>query len=360
MKKRFFLNNIFLTTFLVTVAFSKPYKGGELRTNDTYRYGRFEVRMKSASGNGVVSSFFTFRDYWAEGLTSSSHWNEIDFEWLGNYHNKVQTNLIIQNAWDLPDLVDLNVNPHEDFHTYAIEWTNEDVKFFIEDQLIRTVNNFYADSMYHYQKLMMNIWQPIYDDWVGDFNPNILPVYAFYDWVKYYAYVPNTGNAGTDNNFILLWEDEFDYFDTSRWSKANHTWDGNNSDLIYSNVVFESGYLILCLTTPQNIGYNGDPLQSSVTISPIRYVIGSPYPNPFNYNIIFPVLMKERGNISYSIFDINGRKIKSEKTLTLEQGENKIYWNGTKADGLQTPSGSYFFTIQNKNESQVKEILFLK
>ena len=29
---------------------------------------------------------------------------------------------------------------------------------------------------------MMNIWQPIYDDWVGDFNPSILPVYAFYDF----------------------------------------------------------------------------------------------------------------------------------------------------------------------------------
>ena len=93
--------------------------------------------MNSAFGSGVVSSFFTYRDFWAEGLTSSSNWNEIDFEWLGIYDDKVQTNLIIQNEWDLPDLIDLNVNPHDDFHVYAIEWTPNSIKFFIDAQLIR-------------------------------------------------------------------------------------------------------------------------------------------------------------------------------------------------------------------------------
>ena len=167
MRKQFYLNRILCLPLLCTILLSRPYKGGELRTEDSFQYGRFEVRMKSALGSGVVSSFFTYRDFWAEGLTSSSNWNEIDFEWLGMYDDKVQTNLIIQNEWDLPDLVDLNVNPHDDFHVYAIEWTPNSVKFFIDDQLIRTIDNFYADSLYHSQKLMMNIWQPTYVDWVG-------------------------------------------------------------------------------------------------------------------------------------------------------------------------------------------------
>ena len=135
MKKQFYLNRIIYSIFLISILFSKPYKGGELRTEDTFRYGRFEVRMKSAFGNGVVSSFFTYKDFWEEGLTNS-YWNEIDFEWLGNYEDKVQTNLIIQNEWDLPELTALNVNPHEDFHTYAIEWTPININFFIDDQLI--------------------------------------------------------------------------------------------------------------------------------------------------------------------------------------------------------------------------------
>ena len=216
MKKQFCLNKILFFALFSTLIVSKPYKGGELRTEDSFRYGRFEVRMKSALGNGVVSSFFTYNDFWEDGL-DNSYWNEIDFEWLGNHNDKVQTNLIIQNEWDLPELIDMNTSPHDDFHIYAIEWTPTHVKFFIDDQLFRSVDNFYADSLYYHQKLMMNIWQPTYDDWVGEFDSNILPIYAFYDWVKYYAYVPNSGNAGTDNNYILLWTDNFDYYDASRW-----------------------------------------------------------------------------------------------------------------------------------------------
>ena len=50
----------------ISMLTAKPYRGGELRTIDTYRYGRYEVRMKSAVGSGVVSSFFTYRDFWSD------------------------------------------------------------------------------------------------------------------------------------------------------------------------------------------------------------------------------------------------------------------------------------------------------
>ena len=37
-----------------------PYGGGELYTKESFLYGRFEVRMKSAEGSGIVSSFFLY------------------------------------------------------------------------------------------------------------------------------------------------------------------------------------------------------------------------------------------------------------------------------------------------------------
>ena len=78
MKKQFCLNKLLFLFFFSTLIFSKPYKGGELRTEDSFRYGRLEVRMKSAFGNGVISSFFTYNDFWEDGL-DNSYWNEIDF-----------------------------------------------------------------------------------------------------------------------------------------------------------------------------------------------------------------------------------------------------------------------------------------
>ena len=357
MKKQFCLNKILFFTLFSSLIVSKPYKGGELRTEDSFRYGRFEVRMKSALGNGVVSSFFTYNDFWEDGL-DNSYWNEIDFEWLGNHNDKVQTNLIIQNEWDLPELIDMNTSPHDDFHIYAIEWTPTHVKFFIDDQLFRSVDNFYADSLYYHQKLMMNIWQPTYEDWVGEFDSNILPVYAFYDWVKYYAYVPNSGNAGTDNNYILLWTDNFDYYDASRWDKANHTWDGNNCDLIYSNVVFEYGYLILCLTNSTNTGYNGDPLNKDLDPITRQLSIGTPFPNPFNNNVIFPINSIRSDFIEYSILDVSGKQIKSEKRMV--RNNSNISWNGTSNSGKEVSSGTYFFQLHGENSSGAKKIIFLK
>ena len=355
-KQYFFVFSVFLCSHLYPV----PYRGGELRTDDTFRYGRFETRMKAAPGSGIVNSFFLYRDYWDEGLDGAQHWNEIDIEILGQYNNRVETNLIIQNQWDLPDHSPVLFNPQNEFHDYAIEWTPDYIAFFVDDLLVRYINNFYVDSMYHHQKIMMNIWQPTAVSWAGPFDESILPVYAFYDWVKYYAYVPNSGNAGTDNNFILFWEDEFDFYDTSRWSKANHTWDGNNSDLIYSNVVFESGYLILCLTTPQDTGYNGDPLSINAQEIPSKVSLGSPYPNPFNHNITLPVFLSESGIISFSIYDIKGKQIKSKEHQFLDSGENNIFWNGSDRSGKQVSSGTYYLHIQNEGRSQVEEILFLK
>ena len=106
-KQYFFVFSVFLCSHLYPV----PYRGGELRTDDTFRYGRFETRMKAAPGSGLVNSFFLYRDYWDEGLDGAQHWNEIDIEILGQYNNRVETNLIIQNQWDLPDHSPVLFNP---------------------------------------------------------------------------------------------------------------------------------------------------------------------------------------------------------------------------------------------------------
>ena len=357
MKKR---HLFFFSIFLFSYLFPVPYRGGELRTNQTYRYGRFETRMKAAPGSGVVNSFFLYRDYWSEGLDGAEHWNEIDIELLGQYTDKIQTNLFIQNGWDLPQLDNISFNAQADFHTYAIEWTPEYISFFVDDMLIRFVDNFYVDSMYHHQKIMMNIWQPTAVSWVGPFDENILPVYAFYDWVKYYAYVPGTGNAGTDNDFIQLWQDDFDYFDNSRWSKASHTFNGNNADFTYSNVVFESGYMILCLTTPSDTGYNGGPLEITSDIHPASISIENPYPNPFNGSVVVPINIMKPSNVQFTIYDLSGGLIFSSSQRYSNIAKNQFFWDGENNSGDIVSSGAYLLSVKNKMFSESKKILFIK
>merc|ERR1719422_2242128 len=70
----------------------------------------------------------------------------------------------------------------------------------------------------HPMRIMMNLWISPNPDWVGEFDPAVLPVQANYDRVAVYSYTPGGGEAGTDGDFSLLWEDTFEGpLDADRW-----------------------------------------------------------------------------------------------------------------------------------------------
>nr|NIR96263.1 family 16 glycosylhydrolase [Gammaproteobacteria bacterium]NIW45004.1 family 16 glycosylhydrolase [Gammaproteobacteria bacterium]NIX59119.1 family 16 glycosylhydrolase [candidate division Zixibacteria bacterium] len=118
--KKYVFGTIFIMLLGVTGYLpAKPYKGAELRTNTSFLSGRFEVRMKSTAGSGLLSSFFTYHDT----PVIPAQWNEIDIEILGRYSDEVQFNIITQGQ--VNHVVERTVafNPHQSFHVYAIEWT---------------------------------------------------------------------------------------------------------------------------------------------------------------------------------------------------------------------------------------------
>lgn len=61
------------------------------------------------------------------------------------------------------------------------------------------------------------------------------------------------GTGGTiDAAFKPLWRDEFDTFDTNRWSKATHTFPENKARFAEGNVVVEGGFLKLRVSNVPN------------------------------------------------------------------------------------------------------------
>ncbi len=224
----------------------KPYRGAEYRTIGTMTYGRFEIRMRSAPVSGMLSSFFTYYD-------SASPWNEIDVETMGRYSNEIQFNTIVPTQAD--NHVQRQVvpfNPHAGFHVIGIEWTPDYVAWRVDGEEVYRQTGSHIALLTKPQKVMMNVWQPSAVDWAGTFSASQLPVYAYYDWVKYSSYTPGTGD-----NFTLQWTDDFTSHDALRWQKATHTWDGNNAQFVAENAVIQGGYLILCLTSNTTSGYAG-------------------------------------------------------------------------------------------------------
>ena len=241
--------NKILIILMICSSFSQNYRGAELRSIDPALYGRFEVCYKPAQGEGLVSSFFTYNDD-----APNTDWNEIDIELLGRFPNVVDMNVITNTSHLRTHYTSLNT--HLDFNVYGFEWTPDYVAWFINGEEVYRQTDDHVGDLIHPSKIMMNIWNPSYDDWVGFWDDRVLPRFAYYDWVRYSSYTPGNGDVGSDNNFTFQWQDDFDEFDVNHWEKShNHTWGGNQSLFIEENIVFQDGYLILCLTDNENIGF---------------------------------------------------------------------------------------------------------
>lgn len=304
---------IFIVSIPILVS-AKIYKGAEYRTIESFTYGRFEVRLQSSHREGMLTSFFTYNDNYPQ-----TEWNEIDIEILGRYTDDVQFNAITPGQQNHVSHYKTAFNPATDFHIYAFEWTPAYVAWFVDGIEVHRQTGAHIQTLNISQKIMMNIWNPVYANWVGDWNENVLPAFSYYDWVSYSSYTPGSGTSGTGNNFTLQWKDDFNAWDQTRWEKATHTFNGNNCDFIQENAVFQNGMLILCLTKDNAVGYTdaAPPAiqyaraeQTGVTIKFTEEIDVASAENSANYiNVVMPVqsahLLPDMQTVSLTLNNYN-------------------------------------------------------
>ena len=56
------MRSIVASTLVSSILACKPYIGGEVKSTDTFLYGRFEVSIQATLALGTDSSFFTYWD----------------------------------------------------------------------------------------------------------------------------------------------------------------------------------------------------------------------------------------------------------------------------------------------------------
>ncbi|MFW2489183.1 beta-glucanase [Clostridium chromiireducens] len=156
---------------------TKPYAGGEYRSNNTYSYGLYQVNMKPAKNTGIVSSFFTYT-----GPSDGTPWDEIDIEFLGKDTTKVQFNYYTNGVGNHEHIYNLGFDASTSYHTYAFNWQPTYIAWLVDGkEVYRATNNIPS----HPGKIMMNIWPGTgVDSWLGSYN-GVTPLNAYYDWVSY-------------------------------------------------------------------------------------------------------------------------------------------------------------------------------
>ncbi|KAM0218238.1 hypothetical protein ACHAQI_001425 [Fusarium lateritium] len=113
-------------------AINKETDAPTIRSNNYLFFGRVDIVMEAAKGQGIVTSV----------VLQSDDLDEIDFEMVGGDDAQVQTNYFSKGDTTTYDRAIYHPvsAPLSTTHKYSVEWTSTKVDWLIDDVVVRTLN----------------------------------------------------------------------------------------------------------------------------------------------------------------------------------------------------------------------------
>jgi hypothetical protein len=79
---------------------------------------------------------------------------------------------------------------------------------------------------------------------------------------------------------------------------------------------------------------------------PTSFFLYSNYPNPFNSRTVIRYYLPVKTEVSLSVYDLLGRKVKKLVDQYQTQGYHSAFWDGTDGKGKEVSSGIYFYLME--------------
>ncbi len=347
-----------LTSFSFISAAARV-RSAEVDSKDQLLYGRFEVRMRTAEGSGIVSAFFTFeQDGWQNG--TNKPWRELDIEVLGRYTDQYQTNIITgiaEKRVTSEVFVNVSSNPASAYHTYTIEWTPDYVSWSFDGAQVRKTELGDAKKQIEDcrdipQSFRFNFWAADIPGWLGQFSDNILPRAQFINWIKYYKYSKDS------KTFTLDWTDNFDTFDANRWGKATHLME-DFTQFTASNAFVKNGTLVLAMTDMNSTGLSNIvvPEDNTTSISPTKQSMHKQMPiSVSNRNglIVCNISDKKFADATFELINLNGAILQTKNAVS-NSSMNEVVFNSSDLS-----NGRYLIKAVTAGSSTTVPLTFVR
>ncbi len=170
------------------------YTTGSISTRgrENFLYGRFEIRAKMPYGEGShIGIWCSGSNYSEVGWPASG---EMDVaEYVGRLPNTIH---IYNHYADPEDTSHLGtvggkftvMNPYNDFHIYALEWDEEQIKYFIDNTQVATFDLDHAGTGPDNPFRKEQIFRLTYalGGWGWDIDDSVLPEKFEVDYVRMY------------------------------------------------------------------------------------------------------------------------------------------------------------------------------
>lgn len=155
----------------------RKYSAAALTSRDRYLYGRFEAVIKASKMPGVVTGIFLHRD---------SPRQEIDIEITGNRTDRLLVNVFYNPGTEgakfdygyrgAATSINLGFDASESYHKYAIEWSPNEICWFVDDRLIHRRVSWDPTPIPHLPMAFhINIWPTRSKELAGRFVSYKLP-----------------------------------------------------------------------------------------------------------------------------------------------------------------------------------------
>ena len=93
---------------------------------------------------------------------------------------------------------------------------------------------------------------------------------------------------------------------------------------------------------------------------PQSFTLEQNYPNPFNPSTTILYNLSSDELISFEIFNLNGKKVRTLVNEYQNTGPKKVIWNADDNLGRQVPAGIYLYSLIAGNVKQSKKMLLVK
>ncbi len=95
------------------------------------------------------------------------------------------------------------------------------------------------------------------------------------------------------------------------------------------------------------------------TLSDTQIELSQNYPNPFRDETTITFTLINNTKINLSIYNIEGRKIKTLKQGFLYKGIHIIKWNGKDENGRRISKGTYFYQLKTSDKRIIKKMILM-
>ena len=109
------------------------------------------------------------------------------------------------------------------------------------------------------------------------------------------------------------------------------------------------------------IACSGSPVSAPAwALLPVRTELSLVRPNPFRGSAHFDFALAAPGPVTFSIYDVSGRLVRTLLEGSMPAGYHTVDWDGRSGTGRQTAAGVYFARFRADDVSEVRKIVRLR